>query len=541
MRNLGFFFVLFASYSLSVLSDCRVGDALCQKEAGASSWCRREDFTCQGKPKVQCTCDPPAEDAHKHKRTLNHRICIDRVGPASWCRDDFTCQGRPDIKCGDLAVAASPSSSISAPKRMSTNPSPAPLAVTTTTVDAPSHHSVVPVSYGALNHAICTAIDAGSWCKENGFCHKHDHIPCRGLAAAAAPAASLRRRSDEPTETLPTSRGAPRTMTSAPAARGAAASESMILWTEWPTLEEGAWPDYFTKLREFLTDNCAGIRFNRVIMRVLEPTFQRSRGELWQVSRTSSFYVDFLRHLPASMDVHIYPYLLDRESAMKWSGRGRNAHSALEGVFKYIRNWNDLLIEDGLPVRLGGVVCDKEEGRNFLHDLRFLDGIKARYSTPGGPRLKFGLAIGFDSAGSISSFSEEIDNFYLEMYDWYEHGRTPVRKVFAEKYDAVNNPTRFVDVLEEHQQLGRHYHRYREHDKIVFMWSLQNSRSNQCLFPLNDNTCGERTDFGSWTGPHFRQFLSELSSREPVFAQRQHALFQFSYVPLTWHSRSGCA
>jgi hypothetical protein len=532
MYKLGFFIALFASHTLSVIADCRVGDALCQREAGASSWCRREDFTCQGKPKVKCTCDPPAESSHTSRPKPNHRICIERVGPESWCRDDLTCQGRPDIKCGDAAIAAPASSTKSAAKPRTVITTVAPVAVARTGTVAPLSHSVVPVSVGALNHAICTAIDPASWCKESGFCHKHDHVPCRGAVTAAAAAPTLRRRPEVPSERPAGTRVTHRATTSP--------TDTMILWTEWPTLEEGAWPDYFSKLREFLTGNCAGIRFHRVVMRVLDPTFQRSRGELWQVSRTSSFYVDFLRHLPASIDVHIYPYLLDEESALKWSGDGRDAHSALEGVFKYIRNWNDLLIEDGLPVRLGGVVCDKEEGRNFLHDLRFLDVMKERYSTRGGPRLKFGLAIGFDTAGSIPSFSDEIDNFYLEMYDWYEQGRKPVRKIIAEEHDAVNKPSMFVDLLERLQQLGRHYHRYREHDRIVFMWSLQNRGSNQCMFPLNDNTCGERNDFGSWTGHHFRQFLSELSSRESVFAQRQHALFQFSYVPLTWHPRSGC-
>ena len=538
MRYPMHFLVLFASLAVLVRSDCRHGDAHCHKAVGPASWCRREDFTCQGKPQVKCTCDPPSEAPHKHKPKQNHQICIDRVGPSSWCREDLTCQGRPDIKCGgDTPTVAAKAASVAEPKPKAATTTSGPVAAKRTSVDvAPA---VVPVAPGALNHSICTAIDPGSWCKENGFCHRHDSVPCRG-GAPAAPV--LRRRSEEPTEAPAAARVVPRRASASAASSHGGLTNNMILWTEWPTLDIGAWPEYFAQLREFLTDNCGGFRFNRVIMRVLDPTFQRERGQLWQVSRRSSFYVDFLRHLGPGIEVHIYPYLLERESALAWtSGHGSEVESALEGAFKYVRDWNRILIDDGLPARLGGVVCDKEEGRNFLHDLEHLARLKRTYSIAGAPRPKFGLGIGFDTTGSIPSFSEEIDNFYVEMYDWYVPGHRPVRKITAEKYHAVNNPARFVEVLETIQNLVSHYHRYREHDRIVFMWSLQNSGHRHCLYPLNDGTCGERQDFGSWTPGHFRDFLSALASRESVFAQRQHALFQFSYVPHTWHPRSGCA
>ena len=529
MRYIRHFVVLFASLVAAVRSDCKHGDAHCHRAVGPASWCRREDFSCQGKPEVKCSCDPPREEPHKHKGKPNHQICITRVGPASWCREDLTCQGRPDIKCGgDAAVAA--------PTPKSTTTTAAPVVARHRSVDA--SHAVVPVASGTLNHAICTAIDPASWCKENGYCHKHDSVACRGGVAAPTSAPVLRRRSDEPTVAPVATRVAHRGHS---VSHHHGLTNNMILWTEWPTMDIGAWPRYFTQLREFLSDNCGGFRFSRVIMRVLDPEFQEERGELWQISRSSSFYVDFLRHLSSDIEVHIYPYLLETQSALKWtSGRNSEAESALEGAFKYVRDWNRVLIADGLPVRLGGVVCDKEEGRNFIHDLEHLARHKRTYTIPGAPRLKFGLGIGFDTTGSIPSFSDEIDNFYVEMYDWYVPGHRPVRHITAERHNAVNNPARFVEILETLQDLGSHYHRYRSHDRIVFMWSLQNSDHRHCLYPLNDGTCGERQDFGSWTHGNFREFLSILASREPVFARRQHALFQFSYVPHSWHPRSGC-
>jgi len=302
----------------------------------------------------------------------------------------------------------------------------------------------------------------------------------------------------------------------------------MILWVEWPTLETGTWPEYFSNLLAFIRNACGGIRFHRLVMRVLHPQFQRERGELWQISESAAFYTEFLTKLPRGVEVYIYPYLLGGDDAASWSDT-MGVRMPIEGVFKYAHEYNKLLARNGVAARISGIVTDKEEGRHFEGDLVHLRSLKERY---GG---RFGMTLGFDCAGSIPALNRDIDDIYLEMYDFYQYGSRAV--VPVEPGSFKNDPEGFANELDRRQRWEMFFSHYRSHAKVIFMWSLQTRTSNKCMHPMNDDTCGERDDFGTWSPHSFRDFLATISSREHVFNQRQHALFQYSVVPHSWHPR----
>jgi hypothetical protein len=305
-----------------------------------------------------------------------------------------------------------------------------------------------------------------------------------------------------------------------------------VLWAEWPSLEEGAWPEYFAKLLSFIDSNCGDLRVVSVVMRILDPEFQRERGQLWQVSSSSSFYTDFFRHLPQNVEVHVYPYLMERASAQRWA-ETMQVSLPLEATFKFAREWNALLQATGVPARIAGIVTDKEERKFFNSEINNLATYKAKYSSPGSPQLRFGWAIGFDSVGSIDGTSPHVDDFYVEMYDFYVNGIAPAVPVEAHTNGALNNPDTFLKILEE-KVWAPHIPKYNRYPNIVFMWSLQHRQSSACNFPLSDGTCGERVDMGSWSVSAFNKFLDKLDEKHPVFRQRLHGLFQFNFVPLSW-------
>ena len=498
MRNFKHIVVLFASLVASVVSTaCAAGDAVCHDIVGPSSWCK-EDGTCQGRPEVECTCSrstdadivrpmtpAPVERKPVKKCELNHELCIREVGAHSWCRENETCKDGAHIACGCDTL----------PDEISAADVPPPDEITDGTCDA---------------DAVCTAMDAGSWCREDKTCQGHPSVSC--ACSSLLPPASVSHGS---------SLASPR-------------DRSFVLWAEWPTLEMGEWPAYFGKLLSFIESNCGNLRVHRVVMRILDPEFQSERGELWQVSTSSSFYTDFMRHLPSNVEVHIYPYLLEKASASRWS-QAMMVHVPLEATFKFVSHWNALLEDAGAEARIAGVVTDKEEGRNFLSDMEHLGDFKDRYSTPGAARLRFGLTLGFDSVGSIHGTSPEVDDFYIEMYDFYIEGISPAVVVEAHDNGALNNPDRFLAILDE-KVWPRHLHRYNTHENIVFMWSLQDRQSTDCNYPLPDETCGERVDMGSWRVEAFNEFLDILSAKHPVFTKRDHGLFQFNYVPTSWQT-----
>jgi hypothetical protein len=457
------------------------------------------------------------------------------VSPESWCREDYTCQYGRHIKCGASSVQepATGGKTTKAPETSTKKPVTKPVAQVDDGKKKVEKVHQAPqvteqVGRDVLNHSICIAINAASWCKENGFCHGNDNVRCKGVGntravpdkTISAPPA-LRAHVSEENEKRRKPSGGP---------------DSMILWVEWPTLEVGGWPEYFANLLAFVTNACGGIRFHRLVMRVLHPEFQRERGKLWQISETSAFYTEFLSKLPRGIEVYIYPYLLNGKAASSWSDT-MGVSMPIEGAFKYAHEYNKLLIRHGHGARIFGIVTDKEEGRHFEGDLVHLRTLKDRYTGGGAPRLRFGMTLGFDCAGSIPSLNKDIDDIYLEMYDFYQYDSKHV--VPVEPGSFRNDPHGFSNELDRKQRWSLHFDRYRKHEKVIFMWSLQSRSSNKCMHPMNDNTCGERDDFGTWTPRAFRDFLSHISSRESVFKERQHALFQYSVVPHSWHPHHG--
>lgn len=428
-----------------------------------------------------------------------HAVCHARVSGASWCKiESNTCHGRPDIRCECNSASVD---TRSVPQSPSAAPSPSSFE---------------------LNHELCIArVGAHSWCKENKYCKDGDDIYC-AVESSRVPAVSSVAEPKVPA------------LRSRQHSSSADNGREFVLWAEWPSLALGEWPEYFGRLRAFIQSNCGGFNVKRVVMRILDPEFQSERGELWQVSTRSSFFVDFMRHLPSNVEVYIYPYLLEHRSAKSWS-RSMRVEVPLEATFKFVHDWNALLKDNRVASRIAGVVTDKEEGRHFINDMAHLGQYKDRYSTPGSPRLRFGLTLGYDSVGSIHGTTDQVDDFYVEMYDFYVDGIYPAVPVEAHQNGALNNPEKFSRILDE-RVWSPYMRQYQRYPNIIFMWSLQHRESNKCNYPLPDNTCGERVDMGSWRPDAFNEFLDEISSKHPVFSQRRHGLFQFNYVPNSWQT-----
>jgi hypothetical protein len=315
--------------------------------------------------------------------------------------------------------------------------------------------------------------------------------------------------------------------------RDHSSSNPFILWTEWPTLSSVSdWKGYFDNLLQFIQSNCAQVRVTRLVMRVLQPEFQYKRGPLWQASSDSYFFKHFMQHLPDDIEVYMYPYLYGKTAPLHWKNQ-TGVDVPLEGAFKFVQSWNGFLSSSHVPHRIRGLVTDYEDSAYFIHDLHNLGNYKKKYATHGHGTLRFGMAIGYAMVGKIDRLTHEIDDYYLEMYSFYIHGTSPAVKVHAHKHGAHNKSHRFLDILDE-KVWAPYIRKYSRYPNVIFMWSIQHKESDQCLYPLSDRTCGERVDFGSWDPSEFQSFIRVASRRHPVFAERQHALFQFSFLPHSW-------
>ncbi len=310
----------------------------------------------------------------------------------------------------------------------------------------------------------------------------------------------------------------PTTMAPAPPAPSAGCGQSptqpLFVWAEWPTLGGSSdWVAYYSKMLSFVKSNCGSFSVVKLVLRVTVPTI----AGLWNVSPSSVFYSSFLSKLPSNVQVHIYPYLLDAASRSKWQTVSSNALPPLENVFLYASQWNALF-----PSLIKGIVVDLEEKAGFSTELTSITAYKAKYGVS-----TFGMAIGYDATGSAAAYPQ-VDQFYLEMYDFYVNNAPSLTLVQVSKTSTVSS---FIDTLTK-DVLAPYVSKYTD-PRLVFMWSVQAKSGTNCIYPLA-NSCGLKDDFGLFSAPDFNSFLRSIAAKYPVFQGREHGIFQFSFLPPGW-------
>ena len=154
------------------------------------------------------------------------------------------------------------------------------------------------------------------------------------------------------------------------------------------------WVSFYDNVLSFMSSNCGRFKVSRIIARVLDPNFQSNKGKLWQVGTDSIFYKSFLSKVKSGTEIFVYPYMLESSPAA-WID-AMDTLTALEGVYKYVSQWNDLLARVRPDISIAGVVTDYEEHKGFESDLGNIPKYKSRYSSAGQAPLRFGAAMGYD-------------------------------------------------------------------------------------------------------------------------------------------------
>jgi hypothetical protein len=306
--------------------------------------------------------------------------------------------------------------------------------------------------------------------------------------------------------------------------RGSACHRSphrpLFVWAEWPEIEAPEeWALYFQTLLGFVSGNCGNFLIPKIVMRVTHPTWDG----LFTVSTASAFYTEFLTKLPAHVQLRLYPYMHTEKAAKRWADY-RPHGRPLQSVFEYTNEWNTLLAQEGSPVRITGIVVDGEERHNFEAEQPRVTAYKRTYGIP-----RFAVAIGFD-AHSHRSFYPLADEFYMEMYDFYDvrYDEKPPRLVELHHRDR---PHTAMDKLHT-KSLFPFIESYRD-PRMHFMWSVQAKSKLDCIFPL-EGTCGSKDDFGWFTATDFNSFLGLVQEQYPELRGRSHGIFQFNFVPPSW-------
>jgi hypothetical protein len=197
-------------------------------------------------------------------------------------------------------------------------------------------------------------------------------------------------------------------------------------------------------------------------------------------------------------------------------------------VFKWANDWNKFLP----GVKFTGVVFDNEEfgggAGGPLLTATNAAALKSKFAIK-----NIGLAVGFDGVGKFATMPW-IDQFYMEMYDFY----TPAAYIDASPQSRfvqyVNNPGPLVDYITNQVLSAGQLDLYRQYaSKVHAMWSTQSLGTN-CIYPLGTN-CGINNEFGVWSAAGFTSFLSTVKAKSPIFASLAgHGLYEFDLIPTSW-------
>lgn len=306
---------------------------------------------------------------------------------------------------------------------------------------------------------------------------------------------------------------------------------SMFVWAEWPSMwGEPDWIEYYAKLVSF--SSSSPLNVNKLVLRILDPVYgtvatsPETAHDLWTVSTSSVIYTQLLTQLPASVTTFdVYPYVMDQYNRDRWMG-AMGTTATLEAVFMYCAQWNTLLAQERLSIRCGGVTVDGEERRGYLNELGSVQSYKDRYA------LSFGYSTGYPQVGVLGSMGDYVDEFYLQFYDFYVRESATVQLVMNTDVghdDAQAYIQRLNDVV------WAQYLPYYESPKVRFMWSMQHSTSNACIYPDGPSSCGIKEDFGAWSLNGFLSFVQGVRDMFPTkFGNKPHGVFQFSFVPNSW-------
>lgn len=293
-----------------------------------------------------------------------------------------------------------------------------------------------------------------------------------------------------------------------------------------------SWRSFYADMASFMTRNCARLRVNRIVLRITEPQFASSQQGPWWPIAESPLYTHLLAGLDSSVELFVYPWVMDAHNQVAWSAFGPSGSSVMEGVFEFAKQWNDFLARAGMGARFKGAVLDFEEfymDRNpgVLRDVQGMASLKSRYG------FRAGLTLGYQPFTQMSQWDSVIDDFYLQFYDYYYQpyvNATPNSPFLLYK----NDPETLADFTVSTVLEGKSEDPTKYNDKVLVMWSLQ-TMSNTCRYPLGNGTCGINDEFGAgWTPEAFNTYLKEFRRASPNLGKKPQGLFQFSFTPQSW-------
>lgn len=317
------------------------------------------------------------------------------------------------------------------------------------------------------------------------------------------------------------------------------------IWAEWASgltkLDDAQ--EYYSLMASFLKSNCAGLKVNKLVLRMFYPTFPSATKDSYFAPTTEAPLFGLLKQLASTnvTEVHFYPYVMDSYDQKQWLSYS-NGSDVLSAAFQLADSWRSFMNSQGLNGSVvKGLVLDYEEviGQEEILNDSPVESLKTKYN------FTFGMSTGFDDKNKLKKFRPLVDRFYLQAYDFYvptsETNRTS-ESIFLKSHNDADALVNYVNGQAITSGLWDFY--AENSSDITLMWSLQSmdiqteeKTLQSCLFPLKGSrgsTCGANNEFGSWSPFAFNQFLQKLNKVQPTSTVIDSAIYSFTFLPRGW-------
>ena len=320
--------------------------------------------------------------------------------------------------------------------------------------------------------------------------------------------------------------------------------------------------NFYRKTRVFLESNCAHIRPTTLAIRTAHPYYVPKSDIVYWPPESSPLFTELLSKLNVGSGVKVllYPYIFDEFARSQWvqfaqSGQvdkslprptiaaNSTASSVLsdvniyDGIFQFVKGWQNSVAKLGSTVTIDGFVIDYEEVFRYPDSTYIvkltpdeINPYRALY-----PSLKVATTFSFDDAKNLNYFDPFMDYMFLQAYDFYWPYIGADATSDSPFTTYQNDPELLSSVLMQKVFTPTILSQYQSRlSKVHMMWSTQNLGGTNCLYKLNDGSCGVNNEFGSWRPDAFNVFIQQMVKRDPTMAAIQHGMYTMNFVTPQW-------
>ena len=249
-----------------------------------------------------------------------------------------------------------------------------------------------------------------------------------------------------------------------------------------------------------------------------------------------------------NIKILLYPYILDAYARSQWINFAKTANtrpvvstglSVYDGIFAFTNKWQQF-VNSNNTVQIVGFILDIEE---------ITTNTDPQYSvvlTPESfgpyrsayPGVETAVTLGYDDKRKINYFDPFMDYLYLQVYDLYYPyaGSASSQDSLFEVYQ--NDPKGLLAVLLSKVLTSSVTDVYKGvENKIALMWSTQTLDNNDCLYLLNDGSCGVNREF-NWAPAAFNNFVQLVKGVAGPLGQVTHGVYTFNFMRQDWLLKS---